>query len=320
MGARQVYRDLCLREPSLPLFSQAWWLDATCGVEGWDVALVIRGSEVHAALPYSMRRARGFLTLSQPQLTPYLGPWLGKTGARRSVEYGRQKDLMIGLIDALPKHDNYMQRWDPSITNWLPFYWRGFQQTTTYTYAITDLTDMDQIWGGFRDNIRKEIRKARDREGLKVVNDISLDDILALQALTYSRQGKKPPYSDDYLRGIDAACSLHECCRSFAVQDSEGRLHAGLYVVWDSRSVYCLVSGGDPELRSKGGMSLCIWEAIRFAAGVAERFDFCGSMIEPFERFFRAFGAEQVPSFHVSRTPSRLLAGLQAARSLVRGR
>ena len=36
-------------------------------------------------------------------------------------------------------------------------------------------------------------------------------------------------------------------------------------------------------------------------AGVTRRFDFEGSMLQPVERFFRAFGARQVQYPHVSR-------------------
>lgn len=65
--------------------------------------------------------------------------------------------------------------------------------------------------------------------------------------------------------------------------------------------------GGDPELRNSSVTSLCMWETIRFSATVARSFDFEGLMLEPVERFFRAFGAIQQPFSCVSKTPSRLL-------------
>jgi hypothetical protein len=50
-----------------------------------------------------------------------------------------------------------------------------------------------------------------------------------------------------------------------------------------------------------------MWEAIKFASTVTKRFDFEGSMIEPVERFFRAFGAKQTPYFALTHRPSRWL-------------
>ena len=87
-------------------------------------------------------------------------------------------------------------------------------------------------------------------------------------------------------------------------QDSQGRIHAVCYLVWNADCVWYLIGGGDPELRSSGATSLVIWDAIKFAAGERKIFDFEGSMIEPIERFFRGFGALQVPYFTVSRSNS----------------
>lgn len=313
MDSQAAYRALSEEEASLPLFMRAWWLDATCGKNGWGVATVLKGNQVHAALPYQFKRKWGFRLLSQPALTPFLGPWLRDTGAKTANDYGRQKDLMNALIDALPDHDHYQQNWNPRLTNWLPFYWRGFRQTTGYSYVLDDLAEEKTLWRNLRENIRREIGKARDRFGVTVDPDGSLDDLLLLNRLTFSRQRSPAPYSDDYVRRIDMASSERNCRRIFIARDAQGRPHAGAYVVWGEDSAYYLMGGGDPELRNSGATSLCMWEAILFAAGVTRRFDFEGSMIEPVERFFRAFGAVQSSYFRVQRTPSPLLRTLLAA-------
>lgn len=317
MSERAAYRELCSTEVSLPLFLQAWWLDATCGEDGWDVVVARKGTDIHAALPFRRRKVRGFRILSQPKLTQFLGPWIRETGAKKANDYSRQKELMTALIDALPDHDHYQQNWSPRIGNWLPFHWKGFSQTTSYTYVLNDLSDETQLWAGLRENIRREIRRAENRAGITVVDAAPLDDFLKLNALTFARQQKAPPYSEDYVRRLDAACTAHGCRRVFMAQDAEGRMHAGAYIVWDSNSAYYLIGGGDPELRNSGATSLCMWHAIRFASGVTQKFDFEGSMIEPVERFFRAFGAEQTPFFRVTRTPSRLMRGALTMKSFL---
>jgi hypothetical protein len=100
----------------------------------------------------------------------------------------------------------------------------------------------------------------------------------------------------------------------FAVDEKE-RVHSVAYVVWDAGSAYLLMSGSDPEVRESHAGTLVVWEAIQFAAGVAPQFDFEGSMLEPVERFFRAFGAEQRPYFHVTKTSSRLMKMRRDVRS-----
>ena len=41
-------------------------------------------------------------------------------------------------------------------------------------------------------------------------------------------------------------------------------------------------------------------------------------MLEPIERYFRAFGAEQTPYFAVKHTPSKLIRAALSARELLR--
>ena len=63
-----------------------------------------------------------------------------------------------------------------------------------------------------------------------------------------------------------------------------------------------------------------MWEAIKFAATVTKKFDFEGSIIEPIERFFRAFGGRQIPYFQVSKTSRRmqlLLSGREMVRTII---
>jgi len=307
MDAKESYRRFAAEDESVPLFLRPWWLDATCSRDGWGVSVALRGSELHAALPYLAKRRFGFRLLGQPLLTPFLGPWIRDTGAKSANDLGRQKDLMNELIDGLPPHDLYRQNWSPDVTNWLPFYWRGFSQTTRYTYVLRAVKGREGLWAGLRANIRTDIRKASERNGITVDENAPVEELFALTALTFERQQRSTSFTLDYLRRIDDACSQRGCRQILVARDSEGRPHAGAYVVWNGRTAYYLVGGGDPQLRSSGATSLCMLEAIRSAAARGLDFDFEGSMLEPVERFFRAFGAGQTPYFCVTKTPSPLL-------------
>jgi len=115
---------------------------------------------------------------------------------------------------------------------------------------------------------------------------------------------------------LDQACAPREARKFFFGIDKEGKIHAAVYLVWDENSAFYLMGGGDPELRNSGTTSLCMWEAIQFAAGVTKRFDFEGSMIEPVERFVRAFGAKQYQYFSISKTNGALPLLMQGAKLL----
>lgn len=77
---KDKYRALCLNEASMPLFARDWWLDATAGPHDWDVAVVEKGGQVVAALPYSCKTRFGLKLLGQPALTPALGRGLHRAG------------------------------------------------------------------------------------------------------------------------------------------------------------------------------------------------------------------------------------------------
>ncbi len=307
MNGKDAYRSL-MQESGvhLPLFCRDWWLDAVCGPGGWDAAVVEQGGEVAAAMPFYVRRRLGLTLLVQPPLTQTLGPWVRETGAGPTGTLERQKRVMSSLIDQLPPFAHFEQAWNHRVTNWLPFFWRGFSQTTRYTYVLPDLGDEGALWANLRENIRREIRKAEGRHALTVRSADSPAELQDLNRKTFERQGRAVPYAPEIVERIDRACESRGCRRIWIAEDGEGRPHAGAYVVWDEDSAYYLIGGGDPELRRSGATSLCLWHAIRHAATVTRGFDFEGSMLEPVERFFRAFGARQVPYHLVSKTPSRL--------------
>lgn len=309
ISAKDLYRQLTEKEPSIPIFSRDWWLDATAGSENWDVAMVRNGNQVLAAMPYVVRRRYGMKVLNQPALTQTLGPWLCPMdpGTSEAKRLAQEKELMHELIDQLPAFDYFNQSWHYKYTNWLPFLWRGFNQTTRYTYVLTDLRHPDKLWAGFQGNVRRNCKAASDRYRITVRDDLPLDDFLALNRMTFQRQGMAVPYSDDYVRRLDAACAKQGCRKYYIAVDPEGRHHAGCYIVWDENSAYGLINGSDPALRHSGALSLCFWRAIQDAAQVTQRFDFEGSIIEPIERFVRCFGATQIPYFNISKTTSKLL-------------
>lgn len=313
---KKKYRLLCSQENTIPIFSQAWWLDATAGEGLWDVILVCENDYIVAAMPYTFRNRYGFTMLGQPALTQILGPWLREANGKTATKLAKQKKLLQQLIDKLPVFSHFAQNLHWTFRDWLPFYWSNFQQTTRYTYILDHLLDEKFLWGGMKENIRTDIKKASTRFNVRIREDLNVDDFLVLNRMTFERQKMALPYTDALVHKLDDACAARQSRKIFIAEDERGRRHAGVYIVWDKNSAYYLMGGGDPELRNSGATSLCMWEAIKFAATVTQRFDFEGSMIEPVEKFFRAFGAQQVPYFTVSKTPSRLLKIALFVRSL----
>ena len=300
-----------------PIFFQPWWLEMV-GAGAWDYVVVKRGEEIAAVLPYVSKRRGRWRLLEMPRMTPYLGPWLRPSTAKYANRLSEEKDLLGELIDGLPPFAIFQQSFHPRNTNWLPFFWKGYQQTTHYTYCFEDTADVEKLWSGTRDNVRTDVKKARKQVEVEESDDF--EEVIRMQKLTLGRQNVTLSHTDEFLRAFGAGCAAQKASKVLLARDAAGRVHACVYLLWDRRTVYYYTGGGDPELRQSGAASLLVWKAIEFAAAQGKRFDFEGSMNEPIERFFRSFGATQTPFFEITKTNSRAAAAAKRALGWLKAR
>ena len=165
--------------------------------------------------------------------------------------------------------------------------------------------DLDALWSETRDNVRTDIKKAKKQVEVSETDDV--EKFLALHRLTFSRQNQPLPHSEEMLRRVDAACAENGARKILLATGGDGRPHAAVYLVADSRTAYYLLSGSDAELRNSGAISHLLWEGICWASEQGKQFDFEGSMVEPIERSFRAFGGRQIPYFGIEKCDSPLV-------------
>lgn len=314
------YQQLCQQEKSIHIYSQYWWLDVIVGADNWGVCLVEKNNTILASMPYVTKKILGMTIINTPPLTKNLGPWIRESDAKYSKKLSKQKDLMEQLIEQLPPFSHFSQNWFYNQKNWLPFYWKGFSQTTRYSYTIKNDINEDEAWKQLAENIRREIRKANNRFKLIVREEPTIDDFIQLHQRTFARQNIKYPHSIPMIKRLDEACKAKGCRKIYIVEDADKIMHAGVYLVWDENSAYYLMGGGDPEYRTSGAASLCMWEAIKFTIASSKQFDFEGSMIESIERFFKGFGAKQELYFNISKTPSFLLSSAKFIKDYIRQR
>lgn len=315
-NSKREYRALCDKEPSIPVFSRPWWLDAVSGPDNWDVAIVKLGTEIVATMPYFRVRRLGFTLITQPPLTQTLGPWLKpvETDARGRIEY--QHAIFQALLEQLPPFDYFHQRWHHAYTDWLPFYWAGFEQTTRYTYILDDLTDLDEVLSKFSNDIRRRIRKA-ERGKIRIKFDVPIEAFYENRKMTLTESGEEISYSYDLFKRIYEAGYANGAARAIGAYDEEGNLHAAAFNIWDENSTYDLIGTADRRFRSSGGTSLLMWRQIQHASTKSRCFDFEGSMIKSVETFARSFNPRQVPYHCLSKTPSRLYSLARFTRDLV---
>jgi len=313
MNDKDLYRDLCKTEPSIPIFSKDWWLDAVCNQGEWDVIVIEKNGNIIGAMPYYKTRVNGLNVITMPPLTQTLGPWIKyPLNQKYANKLSLEKEVYSDIIERLPDYDYFIQNFNYRVTNWLPFYWQGFQQTTRYTYTVDNLGDLNEVLSRFKDNMRNKIKKSRNI--VSVIKDGCIEDFYAINKKTFERQGLKIPYSLDFIIKKDKVLCERNCRKIFFAIDNEGRIHSALYLVWDELSSYVHMVGEDPELRKSGAGILLIYDSIKYTKENLNLncYDYEGSIIEPVEEVRRACGGMQRPYFAVSKTNSRLMKCKQA--------
>ncbi|HBR03890.1 MAG TPA: methicillin resistance protein [Ruminiclostridium sp.] len=298
MADKEKYRKYCRSDSSIPVFAKDWWLDAACGESNWDVALIENNGEIVASFPYYIKRRFGIKAITMPWLTQNAGIRIKyPRGQKEECRIAYEKELIYKLLDRLPNFPIFRQNFHYSFTDWQPLCWKGFRETTCYTYVIDDLTNLDAVFDGFSKTAKKNIRKAQ--KTFEVYSNESIEDFYRIHKKVFERQGINYPYSLDFLKRLDAACSENNSRRILYARDGTGKVYSAVYIVWDSESAYLLMSGSEIELRGYNGKTLLVWEAIRFASTVTQKFDFEGSMIERIAEYNRQFGAVPKPYYYI---------------------
>jgi hypothetical protein len=297
--ARDKYCSLCRTEPSIPVFSQDWWLDIVCGEEKWDVILKEEKGRLIASMPLYLPIPH---VVSMPPFTQTMGPWFMPVteDTKYSTALTQRQEAGKMLASGLNKYSAFLQNFHYTVTDWLPFYWEGYRQTTRYTYLLGDIKHTERLWENMSPHTRRHINKAKEKHRITTRRGVSAEELLRVHRLTFGRQGLKPRHTAVLERLINA-CLDRRQGDVWGGYDSENRLHAAAFVVWQDSSAYYIAGGADPALRDSGAHALVLWQAIRDVSQYTSLFDFEGSMLPGVERFFRDFGATQTPYFTISK-------------------
>jgi len=305
MTSKEKYRQLCKQEKSIPIFSQDWWLDTVCGEEKWDVAIVENNGQVIAALPYQYKKKYGISYIINPKLTPYLSLWINYPQNQKSIKkQSFEKKIINEITKKLPDFNWFNLGLHYNLTNWLPFYWNNFKQTTKYTYILQPKVTIDDTVKLFSDSTKNILKKEISKN--EIQNKGSDETFFTLIKKTFKKQNLVPPIKLELLQKITAICKDKNCGEILFAKNNNHIL-SGLFFVCDTNYLYILMTGRDNNIPNNNSLYKLIYEAIKIAINKNINVDFEGSMIEPVEHFFRSFGGKQTPYFQIEKVNSPLL-------------
>jgi hypothetical protein len=312
LNNKEKYAQFCATQLQMPIFLQSWWLDAVCVNAAWNVFLYEENGETRASFVFHYIKKIGLQFIVNPQLTQISGLWINypkSFSAQKKLSF--EKKIMTFFIEKLEmeKFVFFEQNFHFSFTNWLPFYWKNFSQSTRYTYQINDISNTETCFKNFNYSKQKQIKKAH-REGLIVDFQLNAKDFHALAKENLRAQGQKINFSETLFLSIFDACQKRAKCCIISIKDKNAQIHSAAFFVADNTTAYYLISTISPEFRASGASSLMIFEAIRYFSDKVQVFDFEGSMNEDIENSFRNFGAVQTPYFTVWKSKSKLISYL----------
>lgn len=282
------------------IFHKSWWLkNLECNKRD-SFTLEIIGAYENAglvgAMPIPIFRKMGMNLIYSPILTPYLGPVFERVdGEKKCTEISRQKEICREFAAILKKNKKCIYYpFSHNIIDLQPFKWVGFNIGIHYSYLLK-IANYDQVLNAMDKKRRNDISK-----GLKEIFSIkydNIDDLIELTEMTLKRQRQRK-LNHRIVNSIFEECKKRSACKVFTIFQGEGQKLASIMLIWDNKRSYYLMGGSSSV--SRWGMSLILWEAIKFShekLGLHE-FDFEGSDVESIESYFRGFGGELTPLFY----------------------
>ena len=283
------------KSPQGSVFCYYEWLKFST-YDDFEILVYVENNDIIGGMPlpfYSTNK------IKLPALTQKMGVLFQDfSHLKYTIKLGKEKKIIYSFLDILEANKiSYNMNFDWHFDNWLPFYWRGYEQTSRYTYIIDfNEKNCDLIWQDMDQHKRKSIRKAQ-KNHLNIYETDDIKEFYNFNKNTFKRQNLKIPYSFNYLENLYN--SFKENTKIYKAIDCNKNVHAINFYIRDNKSVYYLMSGFDPNYRASGAQDFIQWEAINYYCDKVKYFDFEGSMIESIESNFRKFGAVQKQYFRI---------------------
>lgn len=282
---RALYESI--KEPTL--YAAPWWLDATCGIGGWD-ALIRYGAEMEprAGFPFHSGAIRGLSAVTTPPLTQWVSLLLNENVPMQEKSVSLTDLPKTSILDLTFKPDDLIQFQDFSSA-----------PTLKYSFIIPFSEDIALIRTGYNEGLRRNLKQAVNIHTIEPSDDIM--GFLGLCRQTYLDRNVKPPsWMNSVIPAVYKSLLSHHC-GMLSVTKVSGKIIAGILTAWDSHSTYYLAGGKKADEQGTSAHALLLDQAIREAMERRTLFDFEGSMHPGIANFFQSFGATPTAYWHFRR-------------------
>ena len=303
------YIAFCQSNNSIPIYMQAWWLDAVCTDGSWDVCLAYNDAEqIEGVLVYYFTQKKGlFSAVQMPALTPHAGVWMREMDdfmPRQHEIYDYKQHILDKLIIQLPSTALYHQNLHYSLTDCQPFHQKGFKAETHYSYILEDIHDLEMVFDNMSNTVRRGIRKAEKDLIFGACDDF--DVFFKMVEKISLKQKVELNFDVKVFEKLDKQLAIKELRKMYIAFDTEGVPHSAIYIVYDTASAHYLFGANSLEKQRTDATSLLLWQAIQDASNSGlDLFDLEGGLHPNEALIFQNLNAIQKPFFKITKARNR---------------
>ena len=271
------------------IYAQSFYLDTMA--THWD-ALVLNDYEAVMPLPWKKKYSIHYLY--QPFFTACLGVFGNTISAALLNDFLQQVPAKFQYWDIYLNHGNFFQL-------------QNFDLYERMNYVLPLNDSYEKLYGAFRDNIKRNIKKA-EKLNYVVKKDFAVDEVIRL-AMEQSKNFS-PVTKDDYSNFKKLYQLLHKKKQAitYGVYTSSGVLVSSCVFFFFKNRAYYILVGNHPDGKTTGASHAMIAGFIKDNAGKGLLLDFEGSDIRNLAFFYSSFGAvqEKYAGIKINRLPKLL--------------
>ena len=267
--------DECIEHsPNGLIYACSCYLDAMAA--NWD-ALVL--DDYQAVMPLTWNRKYSIYYLYQPPFTACLGI------------FGKQLSaaMLHDFLKAVPRKFRY---WDIYLNHGNHFSTDDFELYERMNYVLPLGESYEYLYGHYRENIRRNIKKA-DQYQLRINKNIPITEAIALARQQVTGFTSLPEETFRNFEKLYRLLHQHEKATAYGVYSNQGQLIASAVFFFSQHRAYYILVGNHPDGKTLGASHALINTFIKDHAGEDLLLDFEGSDIPSLAFFYSSFGARE---------------------------
>jgi hypothetical protein len=162
----------------------------------------------------------------------------------------------------------------------------------------------ERLYASYRENIRRNIRKA-EQMGCMPVVDVDIENVIALAVEQMRHYTKESADNTDRFRQLYRYLHKHQQAMTYGILSAKKELIASCVFIFSHNRAYYILVGNHPDGRTVGASHSLIDAFIKDHAQKKMLLDFEGSDIRNLAFFYSSFGAreENYAAIQLNRLP-----------------